>query len=204
MIVAFDQLSTEQAYATMVQSVVPRPIAWVLSENPDGGFNLAPFSYFNAVCTEPPLIMFSTMAKPDGGSKDTRLNIERSGRFVVHIVSRDCTELMSQTSADFPYGVSEAASLDIALTEFDGFSLPRVAASDLAIACNMEMMQPIGTANQCMIFGRVDRMYLADRVVAEDARGRLKIRADLLDPVARLGGGEYGTFGDILTVQRPS
>ena len=75
-------LGPAQVYGLMTQTLIPRPIAWVLSENSDGGLNLAPFSYFNAVCSSPPLVMISVGKKPDGSFKDTRVNIE-GRRFTV-------------------------------------------------------------------------------------------------------------------------
>ena len=70
-----DSLSANGVYHTLTRTVIPRPVAWVLSENAGGDYNLAPFSYFNAICSDPPLIMISVGKKPDGSSKDTRVNI---------------------------------------------------------------------------------------------------------------------------------
>jgi flavin reductase (DIM6/NTAB) family NADH-FMN oxidoreductase RutF len=75
MYVDFKPLSANEVYFSMIQAVVPRPIAWVLSENSNGSHNLAPFSYFNAVCSKPPLIMLSIGVRPDGTLKDTTANI---------------------------------------------------------------------------------------------------------------------------------
>ncbi|MFV2033306.1 MAG: flavin reductase family protein, partial [Gammaproteobacteria bacterium] len=99
MIVPFDTLSPAKVYFTLIQTLMPRPVAWVLSENPDESYNLAPFSYFNAICSDPPLIMLSIGVKPDGGPKDSRLNIEAGKDFVVHIAHRELAPVVTQTSA---------------------------------------------------------------------------------------------------------
>ena len=88
MYIDFGKMTAQQVYITMTQTIVPRPIAWVLSENPDQSLNLAPYSYFNAVCSDPPLLMISAGVKPDGATKDTRDNIRDRKEFVVHIASR--------------------------------------------------------------------------------------------------------------------
>jgi len=85
MLLRLDQFEAAQRYYLMSQTLVPRPVAWVLSENATGSYNLAPFSYFNAICSTPPLIMFSIGKKPDGADKDTRRNIIERKRFTVHI-----------------------------------------------------------------------------------------------------------------------
>ena len=80
------QLSASQVYFTMTQTLIPRPIAWVLSDNGNDSLNLAPFSYFNAVSSDPPLIMLSVGFKPDGTHKDTAINIEQRKDFIVHLI----------------------------------------------------------------------------------------------------------------------
>ena len=107
MYIDFSQLSANQIYGTMVQTVVPRPIAWVLSENPQEAYNLAPFSYFNAVCSDPPLLMISIGKKPDGSFKDTRVNIEQRKDFVVHIAHENMLDALNESSATLSAEVSE-------------------------------------------------------------------------------------------------
>ena len=82
-------MTPAEVYATLTQVVVPRPVAWVLSDNGDGGWNLAPYSYFNAISSDPPMIMLSLGRKPDGCDKDTRVNLAERGEFVVHIAHRE-------------------------------------------------------------------------------------------------------------------
>lgn len=203
MIIDLDTLSASDTYFAMTQAIIPRPIAWVLSENPAGDYNLAPFSYFNAVCSEPPLIMLSLGRKPDGAPKDTRANIEARNAFVVHIASSDQLDPLNASSATLPAGESEVDRLGLALTEFPGSRLPRLADCRLAMACELYQVMELGPVPQALIFGRLTHLYVEDGVAEQDSRGRLKIHADRLDPLGRLGAREYISGGEILTVPRP-
>ncbi|MDX1486866.1 MAG: flavin reductase family protein [Acidiferrobacterales bacterium] len=197
-------LSPAEVYFTLIQTVIPRPIAWVLSENANGTHNLAPFSYFNAVCANPPLLMISVGRKPDGSFKDTRVNIEQRHDFVIHIVHLSLLEAMNQSAATFPADVSEVQQLGLTLTDFAGSRLPRLADCRVAYACECYQIQDIGPTPQALILGRVREVYIDDAICSRDAKGRLKVHADRLDPVGRLGGGEYVTFGEIRHLVRPN
>lgn len=203
MIIDMNTLSPAQAYMTMIQTIIPRPVAWVLSENQEANFNLAPFSYFNAVCSDPPLIMLSIARQNDGSDKDTRTNIEARKEFVVHIAHREMANAMTQSSATLPSGVSEVEKLGLELTEFDGFRLPRLAACRVAFACTLEKSEEIGNSAQCLLFGRIQYTYTDNDVITLDAKNRRKILAEKIDPIGRLGGGEYSTFGEKIFIQRP-
>ena len=120
MIINLSDLKPAQVYFQMIQTLIPRPIAWVLSEIDPGKYNLAPFSYFNAVCSNPPLIMLSVGKKPDGGHKDTRVNIEQRNDFVVHIAHREVLDDLNQSSATLDANTSEVDLLGIETTAFDG------------------------------------------------------------------------------------
>jgi flavin reductase (DIM6/NTAB) family NADH-FMN oxidoreductase RutF len=201
--IKLSELSANQVYATMTQALIPRPIAWVLSENEDGGFNLAPFSYFTAVSSKPPLIMLSVGKKPDGSPKDTCANIEARGDFVVHIAHRDMLMPVNDSSATHPAGFSEVDALGLQLTPMEGSRLPRLADCRLAMACELYRIQEIGEVPQALIFGRVNSIYVDDAVGERDEKGRYRIHAGRLDPLARLGAGEYHGFGEIIPLGRP-
>jgi flavin reductase (DIM6/NTAB) family NADH-FMN oxidoreductase RutF len=203
MYVELEGLSRNQIYMTMTQSIIPRPVAWVLSDNGNGGYNLAPYSYFNAVCSEPPLIFISAGKKPDGSHKDTRVNIEERRHFVVHIAHREMAEPMTETSRTLPHGESELDRIHLELTGFEGFSLPRLTDCRVALACELYEIQEIGPAQQSLVFGKVRSIYIDDAATGTDEKGRLKVHADKIDPIGRLGASEYVTFGDILSIPRP-
>jgi len=201
--IKLSELSAGQIYATMTQALIPRPIAWVLSENKDAGFNLAPFSYFTAVSSKPPLIMLSVGKKPDGSPKDTCANIQARKEFVVHIAHREMMVPVNDSSASHPAGFSEVDALGLELTGLEGSRLPRLAECRLAMACELYQIQEIGDVPQALIFGLVNSIYVDDAIAAKDEKGRYKIHADRLDPLARLGAGEYQAFGQVMPLGRP-
>ncbi len=205
----FNTQSPIQAYHLMTQSIVPRPIAWVLTENdsPDEAspYNLAPFSYFNAVASDPPMLMFSIGMKPDGGKKDTLLNIERSKKLVIHIASSGHIEALNQSAASLPYGESELAQSALSTSEFDGFDLPRLSDAKIALGCTLNHFHIIGNAAQTLAFVNLEVAYYADEIVQQDeSNGRITIDAKALDPLARMGGINYAFLGKFLSLKRPA
>src|ERR1700755_2087044 len=94
-------LSPRERYKVLASFVLPRPIAWVTSLGPGGVVNAAPFSFFNVFCEDPPLCMFAVNLRPDGRTKDTLVNIERTGEFVVNIADEPLALAMHETSGDF-------------------------------------------------------------------------------------------------------
>ncbi|MDX1755578.1 MAG: flavin reductase family protein [Marinobacter sp.] len=203
MILDFDHMPSSEVYHAMTQTLVPRPVAWVLTENPDGDYNLAPFSFFNAITSKPPLVMLSVGKKPDGQFKDTRVNIEARKVFTIHLAHRELAQAMTQTSQVLPHGQSELTHLDLPLTDFEGFALPRLADCRVAMACELYEIKEIGPTPQSLIFGQVHKVFVDDRAVSLDDKERLRVDAAALDPIGRLGGNEYVTFGEVLTIPRP-
>lgn len=204
MYIDLDDLSPSQTYHQMIQTLVPRPIAWVLSENRDGSLNLAPFSYFTAVCSEPPLLMLSIGRRPDGSPKDTLENIEHRSHFVVHIAHSGLLEPLNASAASLPAGASEVEQLELPTAAFDGFALPRLAQCRVAYACERYRIQEIGEQQQALVFGRIRSLYIDDEVVQRDEKGRLKVDADRLDPLGRLGANEYLCRGRVARIERPA
>ncbi len=203
MYIDFTNMDSAQVYFTMIQTVVPRPIAWVLSENAQGKYNLAPFSYFNAVSSDPPLIMISVGKKPNGEHKDTRVNIEQRRDFVVHIAHREVLDEMNQSSATLPAEESELDALGMNTLAFEGSRLPRLTDCRVAFGCECYEIKEIGGVPQSLILGQVNGVYVDEAITDRDDKGRLKIRAERLDPLARLGASEFMTFGRIETRLRP-
>lgn len=205
MFINFDGMGTVDIYQALTQTVIPRPVAWVLSENPGGDFNLAPFSFFTPITSNPPLLMFSVGRKPtDNAFKDTRVNIEERKDFVVHIAHRELAVAMTETSRTLPHGESELASLGLELLPFEGSRLPRLKDCHVALACELYEIKEIGAAPQSLVFGLVKGAYVADEAIRYDEKQRLKIDGAAVDPLGRLGGSEYVTFGDVVKVPRPS
>ncbi len=199
----FNQLTPNQIYGAMTQTIVPRPIAWVLSDNGDGSFNVAPFSFFSGICSDPPLLMLSIGKKDAAEEKDTRVNIRERDHFVVHISSTRHIDQVNATSATLAHGESEVDVAKLELSEIDGFDLPRIADCDLAIACTRYRIDEIGNAPQAVIYGEISSITVSDHLLVDNEKGRFQIDASALDPLARLGGSNYSKIGKVLKATRP-
>ena len=205
MLIDFDGMDPKDAYHILTQTVIPRPVAWVLSENPEGDFNLAPFSFFTPITSNPPLLMISVGKKPvEGVSKDTRVNIEARKHFVVHIAHRDLAAAVTESSRTLPHGESELKNLDLELVDFEGSSLPRLADCHVAFACELYDIKEIGDGPQSLVFGKVTRVWVSDDAARYDDKNRLTFNGAAIDPIGRLGGSEYVTFGEVFKIPRPS
>lgn len=203
MIVNLKDLSPAAAYHVMVQSIIPRPIAWVLSDNGNDTLNIAPFSFFNGITGNPPLFMISAGRRPDGSRKDTWLNIDERDHFVVHIAHREQAEAMVHTAASLPHGESELDAANLKVIDVANWALPRVDGPRIAMFCRKHQIIEIGDTPQGLIIGRIEAIWLHDSVAEQGADGRINIDAAKVDPLARLGGNDYVTFGESLTVERP-
>ncbi|QUM88718.1 flavin reductase family protein [Moritella sp. 36] len=199
----FSDFSANQGYHLMTQTIIPRPIAWVLTDSGDASYNLAPFSYFTAVSSKPALLMISVGEKPNGDNKDTLTNILKNKKMVIHIASDDQADIVTQTAATLAHGESELANAGLTTTAFDDFSLPRLTQCDIAYGCELYEIKEIGDAPQTLIFVEVKQLYINDTVVSKDAKERLNIAADKMKPLARLGGGEYASITAPFSIQRP-
>ena len=199
----FSDFSAAQRYHLMTQTIIPRPIAWALTDSGGKNYNLAPFSYFTAVSSQPALLMISVGQKPNGDNKDTLTNILKSKKVVIHIASAEQAKLVTQTAATLAHGESELTSSGLITTEFDGFSLPRLAQCDIAYGCELYEIKELGDVPQTLIFVEIKQLYVNDSVVVKDDKERIKVMADKVKPLARLGGGEYASITAPFSLQRP-
>ncbi|MCU4676759.1 flavin reductase family protein [Catenovulum sp. 2E275] len=197
MLINFSEISPTQAYFLMTQTILPRPIAWVLSENQNESFNLAPYSFFNAIGSEPPLLMYSAGKRRDGSHKDSLTNVLRTQKCVIHIASAEQINQVHQTGTDLPPGHSEIDEYNIKLTEFTGFTLPRLAHAPVAFGCELYKVDEIGDKPMSLVFAEIKQAYIRDDAVSQDG-ARLKIDSQKINPLARLGGMEYSAISDVL------
>ncbi|MDA1065532.1 MAG: flavin reductase family protein [Verrucomicrobia bacterium] len=181
---------------------MPRPVAWVLSQNANGSHNLAPFSFFNGVCGTPPIVSIAAGRKEDGSQKDTWKNIEERSDFVIHIPHREMAEAVSGSAASLDEGISEVDFLKLETEPVEGWPLPRLKDPRIAFLCERFAIHEVGEGPRGLILGKVLAAYINDGI-ATTKNNRLKIDAKALDPIARLGGNDYSTIGDIITVVRP-
>jgi len=213
MLIDFTQLSAGEAYHTMTQSVIPRPVAWVLSEHANGSLNLAPFSFFTAITANPPLLMFSSGKKSDGEFKDTVRNIQQQGRFTLHIGQLQQLEALNASSMELGFGESEIERLDLSVKPFisagdDDKQAPdhlwqRLEQAPIAFACELFEIQEIGNTPQQLVFGLIKQMYVDEACCEKDAKGRLHLSAEKIDPILRLGAKEYAELGRLISLARP-
>ena len=197
----FSTLPTPEVYSWMVSTILPRPIAWVSTVGADGRTNLAPFSFFQGITSNPPTLMFVPVNKRDGAKKDTLRNIEQVPEFVVNLVSFALAEQMNATAALLPYGESEFEKFGIVSAQSERVRPPRVAAAPVAFECTLHSIVPIGegplAAN--VVFGRILVAHISYAVLGADGRPD----PAKLDLVGRLGGESYTRTTERFALTRP-
>jgi flavin reductase (DIM6/NTAB) family NADH-FMN oxidoreductase RutF len=197
-----EELSHKDLYAHMIRLITPRPIAWVSTVSDDGVLNLAPYSYFNAVGSNPPTLMFCPANRPDGTPKDTLANIQANGEFVVNVVSFDLAEKMNQSAAAYDTEVSEFESCGLTAAESSLVRPPRVSEARAHFECRLHSVINLGTgpAGANLVLGRIVAIQIADEVL--DERGRAE--PGKLDTVGRLGGISYTRTTERFDIDRPT
>jgi flavin reductase (DIM6/NTAB) family NADH-FMN oxidoreductase RutF len=193
-------LDPVSVYKLLISSVVPRPIAWVSSVDANGVRNLAPFSYFMAITEDPPTIAFSCSARAGAGKKDTLLNIEATGEFVVNISDDDCAEAMNLSSGDYPPEVDEFAVTKLTALPGAVVKAPRVAEAPINMECRLVQVLPVGRKAN-LVLGQVVQWHVRDDIY-DAATGRLDMHR--LRPVGRLCGNLYSHIHQIFEMKRPS
>lgn len=186
-------------YKLLTATVVPRPIAWVGTLGADGHVNLAPYSFFGLMGSDPPVVAFAPGDRADGTPKDTALNIPPGGEFTVNMVSAALADAMNATATDFPRGHAEPDALGIALTPGVKVRVPRVAAAPAALECREVQTLTIGRTR--IILGEVLGLTLHSGAVQDAERHHVDTAA--LDLIGRLGGrGTYAHTRDTFTIDR--
>jgi flavin reductase (DIM6/NTAB) family NADH-FMN oxidoreductase RutF len=210
MLVELAGMPTASVYHLMTQVVVPRPIAWVVSDNgddtaDDGRWNLAPFSFFNAVSSNPPTVMFSIGASNRVGGtrsvKDTLANVTARSEHTIAIPHHGLLDAVELTSAEVPSEESEFALAGLRPVEWE-WSVPRPEGVRVALGCTVDQIVPVADGPQRVVLSRVHRVWVDDAAVGEDAKGRMAIDATLLDPLLRLGAGAYAALGSTVRPER--
>lgn len=198
----FGTLSSSARYFALTQSVIPRPIAWVLSENEEQStYNLAPFSFFNAIASEPPLVMISIGHKDSGEIKDTWRNIERTSRFTICVPARDQADAVQKSANEFEYGISEVHESHLKIVTQTDWPVPRIEGCPIAFSCRLYEIKILPPESQAIIFGYVEKIFVDDRVLVQSSK-RLQIDPKLVDPLLRLGAGVFGSLGQVFPAVR--
>lgn len=194
-------LPAPDAYRLIIGSVVPRPIAFVSTINAQSIGNLAPFSFFTGISSNPPCVVISVARKPDGSKKDTLRNIEETKEFVVNAVSEWIAEPMVHCAATYPYGIDEMSKVGLTPLASQVVRPPRVKESALQMECAVHQLVEVGDGSPgstTLVIGKILMFHGAEGVLKN---GRIDPRA--LKPVARLGGISYTGLGDIFEIAVP-
>ncbi len=196
----FAEISAKDRYKLMVSTILPRPIAWVVTQSAAGLVNAAPYSFFNGVGGDPPLISISIEGRENGSRKDTSVNIRESGQFVVNLVSDAIARDMVVTAIDFAPDVSEVTEARLTTTPSVLVKPPRIAESPVAFECELYQIVELPHYRD-LVIGCILYMHVADEAV-QDAE-RCYIDTPKLDLVGRMhSGGWYSRTRDRFEIPR--
>lgn len=169
-LIDLSKLSTGEIYKLMISAIVPRPIAWVSTVSGDGKLNLAPFSYFNAVSSEPPTLLFCVTRKPDGSMKDTESNILETKEFVVNSSNEWNLDAINQSGAPYPHGVSEFEKVGVTPMPSTLVSAPRVKEAAVSMECRFHDSLQIGkgeVGSSLIIVGEIIAVHVRDDLLKD-------------------------------------
>ena len=166
-------------YKLLTNLVVPRPIAWVTSLSQSGVVNLAPFSFFNAVGSDPLYVIVSVGRHDNGELKDTAKNIQSNGEFAINMVTEELLDAMNISAADFPPDHSELDAAHLQTEPSIHIKTPRIAQAQVSLECKLFSAQGLG-ANTLFI-GEVVMFHVADHLIGP------RLHVDNFAPIGRLG-----------------
>lgn len=179
-----EDVEARRVYRTLTATVVPRPIGWISTRSADGTDNLAPYSFFNVACVDPPLIHFSQGTHADGALKDTANNIHETEEFVHNVVTEATLRQMHQSSTTLPPTESEFDAYDIDRAPSRTVSPARVADSPIAFECTLDRAMELGT--HTLFIGEVQYIHFDESVTINE-----DLDIEKLDTIGRLTAGNY-------------
>lgn len=195
-------LSHQSIYKILTGSILPRPIGWISSIDLDGRPNLAPFSFFNVVCSNPPTLLFCPMIRGmDSSPKDTLNNVRQTGEFVVNIVTEDLLKAMNDTSIEAPSEFNEFEFAGLTLSPSVTVRPPRVLESPIHFECKVNQILDINNApgGGSIVIGTITHIHAEERVIL----GTDKINLTALQPIGRLMGAAYCRVEQVVELDRP-
>ena len=175
--------STADNYKILTNLVVPRPIAWVTSQNEHGVINLAPFSFFNAVGNKPLFVIISVGKNDDGSDKDTARNIKRSGEFAINLVTEELFNAMNISAADFPADESELSAAGLHPAVSQRIAVAYIAEAKASMECKLHSQQPLG--NYTLFVGEVVMFHVADELLGP------RFHINGFTPIGRMGSPAF-------------
>jgi flavin reductase (DIM6/NTAB) family NADH-FMN oxidoreductase RutF len=207
MIVSPSELPYSEFYNILISSVMPRPIAWVSTMSAAGQPNLAPFSFFNAVCADPPLLAFAPgLRRPKqaeashGDPKDTLRNVRETKDFVVNVVTHELAEAMNLTSGEYDSSVNEFELAKLTPHPSKIVRPPRVSESPVSFECQLHQILDFSQAptGSSLVIGRIVSIHIDDAHLKEG-----KLDRNSLDLIGRMGGTQYTRTTQRFEMVRP-
>mgnify|MGYP003365033644 FL=1 len=189
-----NELDEKTVYKLLSGSIVPRPIAWVTSQNLEGLVNVAPFSFFNVASSNPPLLSISFT-----GNKDSLNNLLTTKEAVVHLVNEDNVELMNQTAAPLAEHISEAEEFSLELVPSQKVQVPSLKESNVRLETKSYHHLPLGESGHLVLLEVVNFSF-AEELLDEE---NFHVNLNKLKPVGRLAGDDYSTLGNRFSLLRP-
>lgn len=194
------EMPVPDRYGLLISVIAPRPIAWVSTISPEGVTNLAPFSFFTGICANPMTVCFAPVRNRQGKKKDTLINVEATKQFVVNLATEETAAKMNQTSADYPYGISEFEKAGLTPAPSVKVRPPGVKESPVQLECELIQVVTIseGPLGGNLVIGKVVHARVSDRVWKA---GRISHKD--LKPIGRMEGAWYARVTDAFELPRP-
>ncbi|MEK5177464.1 flavin reductase family protein [Paenibacillus odorifer] len=191
--------SERENYKLLIGTIIPRPIAFVTTQSEEGLLNGAPFSYFNIVSSNPPMVSLA-IQRPAGRLKDTARNIYDNQQFVVHIVDEENVAKINQTAATLPASESEIELANLTPIQSTSVAVPGVLEAKVRMECKLVQAIPLGgeEPGSDLFIGEIVQFHIDESIYQE---GHIDPR--VLNAVSRLAGNNYATLGEIFTIDRP-
>ena len=195
----FEKDHADRAYSILVGLVVPRPIAWVTSLDQNGVLNVAPFSFFNVLGANPPIVGFCPGDRPNGTPKDTALNVRATHEFVVNLVDEAMADAMNLTAATLPHGVNELEQTGLTTAPSSVVHPPRIAEAPASLECTEWGTLQIG--GNRLIIGLVKRVHVRDELFDPETQ---RVRSEKFAAIGRMASPDwYCRTGDRFELKRP-
>lgn len=176
----------DRAYTILASLVVPRPIALVTTMSPEGHVNAAPFSFFNLMGANPPIVAIAPGDRSDGTPKDTAVNIGLTGEFVVNLVDEAIAEAMNECAAPLPYGASELARACLHTEDSSVVKSPRLVEAPVSLECSDAQVLMIGQNR--VVIGTIKRVHLRDEFFDEEKK---RVRSENLFMIGRMAAPDW-------------
>ena len=196
-----DKVAEPIAYKLLAATIMPRPIAWVVTQDKDGQLNAAPYSFFNAMGSDPPTIALGIQSEPGRGFKDTAANIHATGEFVINLVPEEMVQEMNITAVDAPRGLNELELAGLDTIASTRVKPPRIKGSPVAFECKL-LTSVVTGPHQTVVIGRVLGVHIDDACVLNPDRAHINTPA--LNLVARSFGSTYVRAQDTFELARPN